>query len=196
MPRARPLQPVARRAQLLDAARRCFVRRGYHHTSVADVIGEAGVARGTFYNYFESRRAVYQAVLETVVEDVARAARPIDVSGNIPEQTRANVERVVRAVIAPSVSRLLLADAVGLDAEGDATLRDFYGAALGRIERALSLGQQIGVVRAGDTRLLARCVLGAVKEPVFQAALAGEELDPDALVDAVYGFLAGGLLVR
>ena len=58
--RAQPLPPEERRAQLLAAARVVFARRGYHHASVSDILDEAKVARGTFYNYFDSKRAVFQ----------------------------------------------------------------------------------------------------------------------------------------
>ena len=50
MSRAQPLSPDVRRAQLLEAARRVFARLGYHRAAVADIIAEASVARGTFYN--------------------------------------------------------------------------------------------------------------------------------------------------
>lgn len=194
MPRARPLPPDLRRALLLDAARSCFGREGYHGTSVADVLAEAGVARGTFYNYFDSKRAVYQAVLEDLMEEVARAARPIDVAGDIPAQTRANIARVVRVVVRPTVSRLLFADAISVDEQADAALRSFYAAALGRIAGALGMGQELGIVREGDPALVARCVLGVVKEPVFQAALAGEELEVESVVDEVFRFISLGVL--
>lgn len=194
MARARPLAPDERRQQLLDAARICFARRGYHATSVADVIAQAGVARGTFYNYFISKRAVLQAVLEVLMEEVASAAHPIDVHGDIAAQTRANVERVVRAAVAPSITRLLFSDAVGIDAESDEALRAFYGQALGRIEKALRTGQTLGIVRAGDMGIAAQCVLGCLKEPLFQAALSREPLDPTRVADEVFALLLGGVL--
>ena len=62
MARAIPLDPDTRRAQLLDASRQVFAERGYHRASVSDIITAAGVARGTFYNYFESKRAVFRAL--------------------------------------------------------------------------------------------------------------------------------------
>ena len=51
-----------RRAQLVACAREVFAERGYHKASIDDVIRAAGVARGTFYNYFDSKRAVFQVV--------------------------------------------------------------------------------------------------------------------------------------
>jgi AcrR family transcriptional regulator len=52
----------ARKAALLDAAARVFERRGFLDTRVADIVAEAKVAQGTFYTYFDSKDAVFQAV--------------------------------------------------------------------------------------------------------------------------------------
>ncbi len=68
MSRAHPMHPDDRRAALLDAAREVFTKKGYHAASVSDILLIAGVARGTFYNYFDSKRAVFQAVLEGLME--------------------------------------------------------------------------------------------------------------------------------
>lgn len=190
------MDPDARRAQILSAARDVFARKGYHRTGVADIIGAVGVARGTFYNYFDGKREAFDAVVDAMMHEVVGVVRPIDVTTDIPAQVAANLDRLVRAVMAEDVVRVLFAEAVGIDDEGDAVLRGFYADVLARIERALRTGQDLGVVRAGDVALKARCVLGVIKEPVVQAALFGEELDADALVAELIGLLGGGLLVQ
>ena len=188
------MAPDDRRAQLLGAARVVFANQGYYGAGVADIIEEAGVARGTFYNYFESKRAIFDEVLVALMADIVAAVRPIDVSRDIPGQARANVAAIVEAARQPHVARLLFAEAVGVDAEGDAALRDFYASALSRIEVALGVGRMLGIVRDGNLRISARCLLGMVKENIFMAALAGEEIEADALVAELYAFMTTGLL--
>jgi len=195
MARAIPLNPDARRAQLLDASRQVFAERGYHRASVSDIITAAGVARGTFYNYFESKRAVFRAVLEDVMDAVAGAVAPIDVAASIPQQVESNLDRLVVALTEHGdVARVLFAEAAGIDEEGEAALRSFYRAATERIRTALTLGQTLGVVRAGDTQMMARLLLGMIREPVFQAWLYGEDLDSAGLVDELTRTLKGGVL--
>lgn len=194
MPRALPLDPDSRRAQLLEVSRQVFGRRGYHATSVADIIAEAGVARGTFYNYFESKRAVFQAVLDDLMDRINASVTPIDTSGDIPGQMRDNLRHVVEALgEASDMNRLLFADAVGLDAEGDDALRAFYGQAVARIARALQAGQTMGIVRDGDVQIMARCLLGLVKEPLFQSWLQHEPLHTAGLVDELAAIVMGGV---
>ncbi len=188
------MTPDERRAQLLRAARDVFARKGYHRAGVSDIIAEVGVARGTFYNYFDSKRAAFTAVVEEMIGEIVGVIVPIDVTRDIPDQVRANLDRVIRAVTGADVVRVLFSEAVGIDEGGDEVLRAFYGDVLGRIERALRTGQALGVVRGGDVSLKARVLLGMIKEPVVQASLSGEPLDTGPLVAEVLELLAGGLL--
>jgi TetR/AcrR family transcriptional regulator, transcriptional repressor of aconitase len=52
----------ARRRQILDAARRCFVRNGFHATSMQDILGEANLSAGAVYRYFKSKNEIIAAI--------------------------------------------------------------------------------------------------------------------------------------
>ncbi len=162
---------------------------------MGDIVTEAGVARGTFYNYFESKRAVFQAVLLQLMDQVAEVVVPIDVGQPIDAQLRNNLERIVAAAMDEEVSRLLFAEAAGIDDEADAALRAFYGAAAARIEKALRDGVALGLVRDGDLALTARCLLGTVQMPIFLASLGFEDLEAARLVHELEALLRGGVLV-
>ena len=74
-----------RRSSLLRAARTVFCQKGYHAAGVSDIVAEAGVARGTFYNYFESKRAIFQAVLLMLMDEVAGVVVPIRLDADVSE---------------------------------------------------------------------------------------------------------------
>jgi TetR/AcrR family acrAB operon transcriptional repressor len=52
-----------RRHQILDAAMRLMVRYGYDKTSVSEIAGEAGISKGAVYLHFESKDALFDALL-------------------------------------------------------------------------------------------------------------------------------------
>jgi AcrR family transcriptional regulator len=54
------------RKLILDAAQRTFARRGYVNVGIEDIVTEAGVSRGTFYTYFESKISVFREVMDKV----------------------------------------------------------------------------------------------------------------------------------
>ncbi len=62
---------TARRANLVDAAMAVFSAKGVAATSVDDIVRAAGVAKGTFYLYFETKDDAVNAVAERMIEGVA-----------------------------------------------------------------------------------------------------------------------------
>src|SRR5918996_3551850 len=73
MPRVSQAHLDARRRQILDAARRCFVRNGFHATSMQDVLGEANLSSGAVYRYFGSKDEIIAAIAAEAVAEVAGA---------------------------------------------------------------------------------------------------------------------------
>ncbi|SCF37338.1 DNA-binding transcriptional regulator, AcrR family [Micromonospora viridifaciens] len=67
MPRVSDEHLAARRQQITDAARRCFLRDGFHNTSMQDVIREAGLSVGAVYRYFPSKYDLVTAIAQSVI---------------------------------------------------------------------------------------------------------------------------------
>lgn len=63
----------ARRRQILDAARRCFLRNGFHATSMQDVLAEAELSAGAVYRYFKSKDDIIAATASEALAEVALA---------------------------------------------------------------------------------------------------------------------------
>jgi TetR/AcrR family transcriptional regulator, transcriptional repressor of aconitase len=63
----------ARRRQILDAARRCFVRNGFHATSMQDVLAEANLSAGAVYRYFRGKDEIIAAIAGEAVAEVVGA---------------------------------------------------------------------------------------------------------------------------
>lgn len=61
-----------RRSRILDAAERCFVRAGFHRTTMQDVAAEAGMSPGNLYRYFPSKDAIVIGLTERDRADVAK----------------------------------------------------------------------------------------------------------------------------
>src|SRR5262249_11123708 len=114
-------QRESRRAAVLDAARRVFSRKGYHATSIDDLIEAAGIARGTFYLYFESKRAIFDELLDELLQTLRSMVRRIEVGPSAPapiDQVEANVDRVLETLLKHrEIARILLREAVGIDVE-------------------------------------------------------------------------------
>jgi len=66
----------ARKKQILDAAFACFMRRGFHKTTIDDIARKAGLAKGTVYWHFKDKQDVfisfYMAWAQGYFEDFAK----------------------------------------------------------------------------------------------------------------------------
>jgi TetR/AcrR family transcriptional regulator, transcriptional repressor of aconitase len=69
MPKVTDEYRDARRDQILSAARRCFLRDGFHATSMHDLFAEAGLSSGAVYRYFASKDDVIIAIAEENIRD-------------------------------------------------------------------------------------------------------------------------------
>ncbi|BAN01446.1 TetR/AcrR family transcriptional regulator [Ilumatobacter coccineus] len=62
MPRMTPESRAARRHEILDAAHRCFARKGFSATTIADLCEESGISAGGIYTHFENKHAIAAAI--------------------------------------------------------------------------------------------------------------------------------------
>src|SRR4051794_25937658 len=67
----------ARRTEVLNAARRCFVRSGFHGTTMQDVVTEAGLSTGAVYRYFASKQDMIVAIAEENLSEVVAEVRKL-----------------------------------------------------------------------------------------------------------------------
>jgi len=168
------MERQARREQVLRHAKRIFARKGYHRTNIADIISRARIARGTFYLYFQNKKDLFEELLEQVVSELRHRIERLRVGPGEPDpvdQLRNNLRRVLNFVLAErELTDILLNHSMGFDRELDARIRDFYERIADQIQRSLDLGIEMNLVRRCDTRAVAYCILGGIKEVVGQAS--------------------------
>ena len=66
-----------RKRELLQIAYRLFLSQGYENTSVDEIIEAAGIAKGTYYYYFQSKEQMLEAVIGMMIEAEADIARQV-----------------------------------------------------------------------------------------------------------------------
>jgi AcrR family transcriptional regulator len=83
MPKVSQQYRDARRQQILGAARRCFVRNGFHETSMQDLFAESGLSAGAVYGYFASKEDM---VLAIALENMGAVVAMIHTFATSPRQ--------------------------------------------------------------------------------------------------------------
>jgi TetR/AcrR family transcriptional regulator, transcriptional repressor of aconitase len=86
-----------RRAHVMAAARRCFVRDGFHAASMQALVEEAGMSSGAVYRYFPSKDAVIEAIAaENLAQVVAVIGEAMDDGASPPAAIATVLEFVTR----------------------------------------------------------------------------------------------------
>jgi AcrR family transcriptional regulator len=70
VPKIGPERRAARRGQFVTAARELAAERGYRGITVDDVCARAGLSKGAFYGYFETKQDLLVAILELEIAEV------------------------------------------------------------------------------------------------------------------------------
>ena len=189
------MDKTARRQQILSEAKEVFAKRGYHASKVDDIVAAAGVARGTFYLYFQDKRAIFEEIVDRMLTRVGMSIVRVDVERPVENQIKENIRRIVEVLLDDrSTTRILLSDARGVDPAFDRKLQGFMEEVHTLMQGALEDGQQRKIVREGDARIQALFAMGALREMLFQVVVRGWDYPQEAIVDELYAFLEHGLL--
>jgi TetR/AcrR family transcriptional regulator, repressor for uid operon len=75
MPKLKPEELETRRREIIDAARACFLRAGFHRTTTDEICREANITPGGLYHYFGSKEELIAAVIERTAEEAVERMR-------------------------------------------------------------------------------------------------------------------------
>jgi len=90
-------EPAERRSEIIDAACRLFLEKGYDNTTMTDVMKRLQIAKGTIYHYFDSKQELLFAVIDRMTEE------QLAIQQNLLEKTAGTaLERFEQFVIAGS----------------------------------------------------------------------------------------------
>jgi TetR/AcrR family transcriptional regulator, transcriptional repressor for nem operon len=95
---ARTREGKQTRDVIVATAKRLMQIKGYHATSLDDVLSESGAAKGTFYHYFRSKEDLGHAILDQIITSfIAQTLEPCfsDAGGRPLGQIRCFLDRVV-----------------------------------------------------------------------------------------------------
>src|SRR5690242_9346122 len=158
-----PLVPAtargeATRRRILDAAEEVFGELGYYEASVSEITRRAGVAQGTFYIYFHSKRETFIELVEDIGARLrAATSSAIRDATNRLEAERLGFEAFFRFVYEHQRIYRIVEDARRV---APAAARDYYRRISAGYERGLATAMQAGQIREDNVEALAYMLMG------------------------------------
>jgi TetR/AcrR family transcriptional regulator, cholesterol catabolism regulator len=184
----------ARRQRLMDAAVLLFSEKGYHATSVADIVRHEQVGKGLFYWYFSSKDELFSEILRQGLAGLRRAQAEAIAGASDP---LSRIERGIRATWRYYLGNRELFGLLETAAADEAfapTLRKSQETVIADAVRHLKDGIVEGHIRDADPDTLAHCMFG-VTNHLLRAYMRGR-LDPqpvDEVIEAAVAFCLHGL---
>jgi AcrR family transcriptional regulator len=171
-----------RRAQLVQAAQAVFAQRGYHAATVDDITKAAGVAKGTFYLYFDEKREIYYEVIRgflALIKDIGRSIGQAPRGSDYFSRAEHAANQLMRVFIENrEMARLAYRESMGLDQELEKLIGGFYRE-IAEVEAAnIQVGIDLGLFRAVDPLVVAYAHIGMVERVLLAMLEEGSGLPP------------------
>jgi AcrR family transcriptional regulator len=190
MPRVSEAHLAARREQIISAATRCFVRNGFHQSSMQDVIKEAGLSVGAFYRYFKSKDELIRAIAEDKVGIIIASLEQLQTRE--PAPTLHEIFAEVLAQVDASLTDngpVRIAVQVWGEAAHDPELAAMVNGIYGRIrEAAVTLAARLSP--GTDPAAIGPVMLGLIQGYVLQRVLMGK-VDREGYLAGIAALTAG-----
>jgi AcrR family transcriptional regulator len=194
--RAEPKTPRGARTNraLLDAAAEEFGERGYHEAGIARIAQRAGTAIGSFYNYFDSKEAIFRALVADMSRQVRETVAPVILAA--PDRLsgeRAGIAAFLRFVRQHKALYRIIDESAFV--AGDAYRQHYNDIAEGY---AFSLSQAFGrgELSDGDMQVRAWAIMGMNVFLGLRFGVWDDETDPDAVAATAADMLTHGLAAR
>lgn len=206
-----PLTPrgEATRRRILDAAEEVFGAAGYYEASISEITRRAGVAQGTFYIYFHTKRDAFVELISDIGNRLrAATSAAIGVAPDRIEAERRGFAAFLRFVAEHREIYRIVEEAGRVAPEA---AREYYRRISLGYERGLRAAMATGEIRPGNAEALATALMGighfvALRWLIWPATLGNAERPlgeageaaappevPEAVFDAVMEFIALGL---
>jgi AcrR family transcriptional regulator len=186
---SRQLTPAGRRTleALMDAGRELFVTRGYHDTRINDIVAAAGLSKGAFYRYFDSKDRLVQVLAVQAIRTVSTALTDIPAGPPDGATRTAAVRRWLRRYNATQAGEAAMLRLWGDASADDPAYRADSAAAIdwGRRQMARVLGPR-GFGDVDAEAVITVALLGTF----------GAREQPGAAIEAAAHIIERGLLGR
>lgn len=194
-----------RPADIVAAALELFTEKGFAAARLDEIARSAGVSKGTLYLYFDSKEALFRAVVRDVVVPNVDALRQSLLAADqpFPDLLRAFLPRFAETVTRlpiGAVAKMVIGESRNFPELAKVWHDDVILKAVGLIAELLERGQARGEVRPGDPRIQAFSIMGPMLIGVLWretfTPIGGAAVDLAAVARQHAETVLGGLLAE
>jgi AcrR family transcriptional regulator len=188
------------RQRLLDAAARLFSQQGYDATGVAQICASAGVSKGAFYHHFETKQAVFLALLEEWLARLDAAFTAVRQDSTDMPQAVVRMADMAGSVLTSSGVQLSIMLEFWMQAYRDPQVWEAAAAPYQRYQQYFATlveeGMRQGSLRPVDPQMAARTLVSLAMGLLLQAVFDPKATDWASEAGGALQLVMDGLAVR
>jgi AcrR family transcriptional regulator len=190
-----------RRAAILGAAKKVFSAKGFHAATIADVARTAGIAYGSIYWYFDSKEALFQALMDDEEQALRSRIAGVLESGIADQDPEAMFRRAIGETLMffeedRAATKLLFRESLTFGGSISRHLYGIYQHFVGDLEQLMAYLQKRGLIRPGPPEALAFCAAALIGQLATRRLETDDGIDADTVADFVVSLLMDGMRRR
>jgi AcrR family transcriptional regulator len=197
-----------RRAQIVQAAARTFARLGYQKANIFEICQEAGIARGTLYQYFKNKNHLFREMLKEYMSRITEFMVPVPlpkelgrsrvgnglVAGLLKERFKA-IFKVVEQE--KDIFTVFFREALARHTEVQDLVHEWNHRFLALMLEEIRMGMELGILPRREPDVLANFILGGLFKLSHEYIIEGERsFDLDRLAAEASSISAAALMHR
>jgi AcrR family transcriptional regulator len=186
-----------RRTEIVDAARSVFARRGFVRGIMDEIAEEAGIAKGTIYLYFRSKKEVYRAVLHRDMEFLTKdTLERIDAAKNLKDKIRAfTLARLENAEARKEFFRIMDTESGSLSLTRS-QYRDWLREPVLRLASAIGDSSRRGEIRRVPSEKAAWIIADVTRGTIHRRLLGQSDALPSEDAEFLLSFIWAALAIK
>jgi AcrR family transcriptional regulator len=189
-----------RKAQIYQAALICFHRKGYHLTTMDDIVVESGLSKGTLYWYFESKKDLFISMLRQVMDQFGQEMETIATQeGRAADKLRASLALFRTELVEVGTFFGVMMEAWALtrhDEQVEDLIREIYTPYADLMTRIIREGVSNGEFRVASPEATALVLLALFDGITLSIGTDLWQCDWNEIMDAAERLVLGGLAVE
>lgn len=191
------MAPEERREEIMRRSAEVFAEKGYRPSSINDIIERAGIARGTFYLYFPSKREAFLELIQSYFEDMedilwdnhARLEGALERRGDFLGAWRENIAAILDYHSRnPHLTSIVYREALGRDEDFSERVSE-----LSQVARRIYLEEfrmlaERRLIRPCDIELVTSTVIGGTVYAIMEHLMEKKGVDVEALAEKILGY--------
>ena len=194
---------LKRMDQVMNVSLAIFAEKGFHATSVEDIIREVGIARRTFYLHFRSKYDLVSRIIDNylgIFKDLAvnflNSAENVSSRDDAIQMAEDISNQVIIVDEYRFFGKLILGEIIGLHGPFGDKIEEFSNMIIDKASSTFDKLKERGVASHDvDSVVISLCLAGSIKEILFQVLVREKKMDLKQGIDSIINYHAAAIFV-